>query len=147
MRDGAAKTLAGKIDRHPLNMMLALIQLLSRNVPGTITEEEVVDQAEPWNKLFLLDLNDAERDDLDWFFLLAMAHARTEIVRFEEVWWRIRMVDARADPAGRRPATDGVRERLWLLGILGRTFYPPGRRRPDALRRVLPRQPARLPAA
>src|SRR4051794_10300340 len=71
----------------------------------------------------MLDLVAAERDELDWHFLLAMSHARTEIVRFEEVLWRIRMVSA---PLARRVddlRREGVIERMWLLGILARTVH------------------------
>src|SRR5262249_12461301 len=78
----------------------------------------------PWEKLFDLDLQVAAKDDVDWFFVLAMAHARTEIVRFEEVWWRLRLIS----PSLTRRVDDllpqGVLERLWLLGYLGRTIYP-----------------------
>ena len=120
--DDAARALARNLDGNPLNMMLALIQLLSQNFTGVITAEDVR-RRKPWNELFQFDLAAAERDELDLYFLLAMSHARTEIVRFEEVWWRIRMVS----PQLTRRVTDleshGVRERLWLLGFLGRTIY------------------------
>ena len=118
----ATKTLVGHLDGNPLNMMLALIYIMSQNFAGVITENDVR-RYEPWNRLFLLDLAEAERDELDWHFLLAMAHARTEIVRFEEVWWRIRMVRA---PLTRRVddlRRGGVIERMWLLGLLGRTVH------------------------
>jgi hypothetical protein len=118
----AAKALVEPVNGHPLNMMLALIQLFSADLGGTLTQEDL-EKLRPWERLFALDLQAAARDDLDWHFLLAMAHARTEIVRFEEVWWRLRMVDPRLTPRvdGLRP--EGLLERLWLLGCLGRTVY------------------------
>jgi hypothetical protein len=127
MGDDATRALIAKLDGNPLNMMLALIQLLSQSADGAITADDVR-RRQPWSKLFQLDLATAERDPLELYFLLAMSHARTEIVRFEEVWWRIRMVSS----ALTRRVTDlgpqGVRERLWLLGLLGRTIHA----RPEA---------------
>jgi len=122
MREDATKALVANVDGNPLNMMLALIQLLSQNFSGTITEADVK-RHEPWNRLFLLDIDAAERDELDWHFLLAMSHARTEIVRFEEVWWRIRMISPRLTRRVEDLRRSGVLERLWLLGFLGRTIH------------------------
>jgi hypothetical protein len=119
----AALTLVLKVDGHPLNMVLALIQLLSANLRGTITEEQLTSQYRPWERLFDLDLRAASHDDLDWYFLLAMAHARTEIVSFDEVWWRLRMIDARLTRRVEDLRPPGVIERLWLFGYLGRTLY------------------------
>ncbi len=122
IRDEAATSLAKNAGGHPLNMMLALIQLLSENFSGPITEEDV-GRYKPWDRLFALDLQAAARDDLDWHFLLAMAHARTEIVGFEEVWWRLRMVDPRLTRRVDDLRPQGILERLWLLGFLGRTIH------------------------
>src|SRR5262249_54122196 len=65
----------------------------------------------------------AAGDDIDWFFLLAMAAARTEIVRFDEVWWRLRLVSARLTQRVNDMGRAGVLERLWLVGHLGRAIY------------------------
>ncbi|WP_455359687.1 FHIPEP family type III secretion protein [Streptomyces sp. SYSU K21746] len=122
IQPAAAKALVDGTKGNPLNITLALIQLLSANPKGKITEKHITDQR-PWEQLFALDLQSAARDDLDWYFLLAMAHARTEIVPFEDVWWRLRMVKPqlteRVDSLLRR----GVLERLWLIGHLGRTIH------------------------
>ena len=73
-------------------MMLALIQLLSQNAAGAITDgrrragRSRGTGCSSWTSL------PPSATSWTWYFLLAMAHARTEIVRFEEVWWRIRMV-------------------------------------------------------
>lgn len=122
IRNEAATSLAEHARGHPLNMMLALIQLLSENLSGPITEEQLGNYR-PWDRLFALDLQAAARDDLDWYFLLAMAHARTEIVSFEEVWWRLRMVDPRLARRAEELRPLGMLERLWLLGFLGRTIH------------------------
>ena len=122
IRDEAATSLAKRAGGHPLNMMLALIQLLSEHLSGPITEEDVL-RYKPWDHLFALDLQAAARDDLDWHVLLAMAHARTEIVSFEEVWWRLRMVDPRLTRRVDDLRPQGILERLWLLGFLGRTIH------------------------
>lgn len=118
----AAETLAGSVNGHPLNMMLALIQVLS-DPPTEEVTEATIEETRPWERLFDLDLQVAAKDDLDWYFVLAMAHARAEIVRFEEVWWRLRLVQ----PTLTRRADDlrpkGVLERLWLQGYVGRTIY------------------------
>lgn len=124
----AASTLVQQVDGHPLNMMLALIQLLSANPRGTVTEAQLRNQYRPWARLFDLDLRAAAHDDLDWYFLLAMAHARTEIVGFDEVWWRLRMVNARLTGRVDDLRPPRVIERLWLFGYLGRTLHA----RPDA---------------
>jgi hypothetical protein len=119
-----ARELARQVDGHPLNMMLALIELLSahRNTDRTLTVSDLNDLG-PWARLFALDLRAAVGDDLAWYVLLAMAHARTEIVRFEEVWWRVRMVDPRLTKRADDLRSDGIVERLWLFGHLGRTIH------------------------
>jgi hypothetical protein len=122
----AAEMLAGRVDGHPLNMMLALIQLFSAAPPARVTEE-TLELLRPWEKLFHFDLQIAAKDDIDWFFLLAMSSARTEIVRFEEVWWRLRLVKATLTRSVEELGPKGVLERLWLLGHLGRTIHA----RPD----------------
>lgn len=118
----AKARLAERADGHPLNMMLSLIQLLSARPGGEISAADLSD-LRPWENLFALDLKAAERDDLDWHFLLAMAHARTEIVRFEEIWWRLRMVDPELTRRAEELGPEGILERLWLFGYLGRTVY------------------------
>jgi FHIPEP family/Effector-associated domain 1 len=122
IREEAATSLAEHTRGNPLNMMLALIQLLSENLTGPVTKEDV-SRYRPWDRLFALDLQAAARDDLDWHFLLAMSHARTEIVSFEEVLWRLRMVDQRLTRRVNHLRPPGILERLWLLGFLGRTIY------------------------
>jgi hypothetical protein len=119
----AAARLATGTNGHPLNMMLALIQMLSQRWQGRITEE-AVERTRPWEKLFDLDLQAVGKDEVDKYFLLAMAHARTEIVRFEEVWWRLRLVDPKLTRRVEELRRRGVLERLWLLGHLGRTIHP-----------------------
>jgi hypothetical protein len=110
---------------HPLNTMLALIHVFSRGPTGAITQRLLdTKEYQPWEKLFHLDLQLANKDDIDWFFVLAMAHARTEIVRQEEVWWRLRLVEPRLTNRVENLKLPGVLERLWLLGIMGRTIYP-----------------------
>ena len=49
-----------------------------------------------------------------------MSHARTEIVRFEEVWWRLRMVSPELSRRVEELRPKGIVERLWMLGFLGR---------------------------
>jgi hypothetical protein len=117
-----AGRLVEKVDGHPLKLMLALIQVLSADLDREIGEQDL-DRMRPWEKLFAIDLQTAARDDLDWHLLLAMAHARTEIVRFEEVWWRLRMVDPRLTRRTDELRRNGVLERLWLFGYLGRTIH------------------------
>jgi hypothetical protein len=123
MRQDAAEMLVSKAKGNPLNTMLALIQLLSADVESPVTTAEL-ERHRPWEQLFALDLAAARQDDIDWYFLLAMAHTRTEIVRFEDVWWRLRLVDPRLTQQvdGRR--AEGVLEQLWFHGLLGRTIYP-----------------------
>jgi hypothetical protein len=120
---GVPEMLARKVNGHPLNMMLALIQLFSEPWQGVITEEAVAEKR-PWERLFDLDLRAVDKDDIDWYFVLAMAHARTEIVRFEEVWWRLRLVDPTLTRRVDELRPRGVLERLWLVGHLGRTIHP-----------------------
>lgn len=123
LRPEAAEMLVSKARGNPLNTMLALIQLLSADVDGPVTTT-ALERHRPWERLFALDLAAARQDDLDWYFLLAMAHTRTEIVRFEEVWWRLRLVDPRLTQQLDIRRADGVLEQLWFHGILGRTLYP-----------------------
>jgi len=124
----AAQFLAANVvpGGHPLNLMLTLIQLLSTGVTGTV-RQEAVESRRPWERLFHFDLQVAAKDDLDWHFLLAMAEARTEIVRFEEVSWRIRLIDPLLTRRAEDLGPKGILERLWLVGHLGRTIYA----RPD----------------
>ena len=122
----AAEMLGHQVDGHPLNLMLTLIQLFSQVATGTI-DEELVNELRPWERKFHFDLQLAAKDDLDWYFLLAMAAARTEIVRTEEVWWRIRLISAALTERARQIGPKGLLERLWLVGHLGRTIYA----RPD----------------
>jgi hypothetical protein len=117
-----AKSLVEHVDGHPLNAMLALIQLLSQNLRGALSDDDLGGHRS-WERLFALDLEAAAREDLDWHFLLAMAGARTEIVRFDEVWWRLRMVDPRLTRRADELQRQGILERLWLLGFLGRTIH------------------------
>ncbi len=118
----ASKELAKAVDGHPLNMMLALIQLFSQERTGGISREAII-ASRPWEQLFNVDEQLAAKDEIDWYFILAMAHARTEIVRFEEVWWRLRMVKASITERVNNLGRQGLLERLWLLGHLGRTIY------------------------
>jgi hypothetical protein len=123
--DGACKELAQNVDGHPLKLMLALIRILSLGEDHPIGAADLEEmKPKPWEDLFYIDELLAAKDELDWYFFLAMAHARTEIVSFSEVWWRLRLVSPqlteRADNLGRQ----GALERLWLLGHLGRTVHP-----------------------
>ncbi|GGP78032.1 FHIPEP family type III secretion protein [Streptomyces melanogenes] len=118
----AARSLVEGAKGNPLNITLALIQLLSANPKGKITEKNITSRR-PWEQLFALDLQSAARDDLDWYFLLAMAHARTEIVPFEDVWWRLRMVKPQLTQRVDSLLKRGILERLWLIGHLGRTIH------------------------
>lgn len=120
--DDAARTLMERVNGHPLDATLALIQLLSTNPKGEITRADVRSRR-PWEHLFDLDLLATDRDELDRHFLLAMAHARTEIVHFEGVWWRLRMVSAKLARWAEDLGPSGVLERLWLFGHLGRTIH------------------------
>lgn len=119
----ARKELAAGVDGHPLKMMLALIQIFSQNPKGEIGRSDIRRLA-PWEQLFYVDEQLASKDDIDWYFFLAMAHARTEIVRFEEVWWRLRLVTPDLTQTVENLGRQGVLERLWLLGHLGRTVHP-----------------------
>jgi FHIPEP family protein/conflict system STAND superfamily ATPase len=114
------------IKGHPLNMMLAIIRTLSQGWERKVSEADLK-MLKPWEDLFYVDELLFAKDDLDWYFFLAMAHARTEIVRFTEVWWRLRLLAPEVAPEVAK-LTDslgrqGVLERLWLLGHLGRTIY------------------------
>jgi hypothetical protein len=122
----AAKLLAGQVNGHPLEMMLALIHVFSQGLTKPITTD-MVNELRPWEKLFDFDLRLARKDKLDWYFLLAMAHARTEIVGFEEVWWRLHLVDPTLTRRIDVLEPPGVLEWLWLRGHLGRTILA----RPD----------------
>jgi hypothetical protein len=120
----AAQLLATQERGHPLNMMLALIQLLSRDDLPQEIDARTIEELRPWQQRFHVDEALLGKDDLDWYFFLAMAHARTEIVRREEVLWRVGLVsrELARQTAGLGPT--GVLERLWLLGHLGRTMHP-----------------------
>ncbi|WP_055713882.1 alpha/beta fold hydrolase [Streptomyces torulosus] len=117
-----AQYLVSKVKGHPLNTSLALIHLLSQDVGGELSTGDL-DHHRPWEHLFDLDLVAAARDDLAWYFLLAMAHARTEIVRVEEVWWRLRLVNPKLTRRVHELGMTGVLEHLWMLGTLGRTVH------------------------
>jgi hypothetical protein len=123
----AANLLTGHVNGHPLEMMLALIHIFSQGLTNQITEEVLL-KHRPWEKLFDFDLQLAHKDRLDWYFLLAMAHTRTEIVGIEEIWWRLRLVDPTLTRRIELLETSGVLERLWLRGHLGRSIHA----RPDA---------------
>jgi len=122
----AAALLSGQVDGHPLEMMLALIHVFSQGLTKPITEE-VLKVLRPWERLFDFDLRLAHKDKLDWYFLLAMAHTRTEIVGFEEVWWRLHLVNPTLTRRIDLLEPGGILERLWLRGHLGRSIYT----RPD----------------
>jgi hypothetical protein len=121
--DEAEYELADKVSGHPLNMMLALIQLLSEHRRGGRITKALLEKLRPWEKLFAFDAKMMAQNDLDWFLLLAMAHARTEIVSLEEVWWRLRMVHPDLTREAEHLGKSGVLERLWLCGHLGRTIH------------------------
>jgi hypothetical protein len=118
----AAHELARKVGGHPLNMMLAMIQLLSENRTGKVTLA-VLEDSRPWERLFGFDERVMAKSDLDWYLILAMAHARTEIVRFEEIWWRLRLVSGELSKQVDGLGKTRFVERLWLLGHLGRTIH------------------------
>ena len=133
IESAAARKLADDVGGEPLSMMLALIELLSVQRDGVITEE-VVKQRAPRKRLFALDLRAAARHDVDWFFLLAMAHARAEIVGIDEVLWRLRMVRSDLTREVEELGAEGILERLWLFGFLGRTVHArPLHQRPGRL--------------
>ena len=122
--DDARQLLALSEDGHPLNMMLALIQLLSQaDLPEEI-DRGTLEQHRPWQQRFHVDEALMGKDELDWYFFLAMAHARTEIVRREEVLWRLGLVSRDLARRIKELGPNGVLERLWLLGHLGRTIHP-----------------------
>lgn len=123
IEEQAAKELAAGVDGHPLNMMLTLIHIFSQSLRGEVSRNDIKKLA-PWEQLFYIDEQLASKDDIDWYFVLAMAHARTEIVRFEEVWWRLRLVTPALTERVEYLGRQGVLERLWLLGHLGRTVHP-----------------------
>ena len=117
----AARELGDRVEGNPMKLMLALIQIFSTEVNGTINREQI-ERLKPWEKLFHLDEQLAAKDPIDWYFMLAMAHAKAEIVRFEEVWWRIRLVDPSLTRRLQHLGQRGLLERLWFLGFLGRTL-------------------------
>ncbi|MEM9720782.1 MAG: FHIPEP family type III secretion protein [Bacteroidota bacterium] len=119
----ASKELGNRVGGHPLNMMLALIHMFSQGRKGDITKG-IIEVQRPWENLFQLDIQLAAKDDIEWYFLLGMAHAGTEIVRFDEVWWRLRLVHPTLTARVNEVGPKGVLERLWLLGHLGRTIHP-----------------------
>jgi hypothetical protein len=119
-----AQLLATKARGHPLNLMLALIDLLSSPDLPTEISTKAIEARRPWERRFHVDEALMGQDDLGWYFFLAMAHARTEIVRREEVIWRLGL--ANRDLAGLTESLppEDVIERLWLRGHLGRTLHP-----------------------
>ncbi len=123
--DGACKELAQNVDGHPLKLMLALIRILSFGEDRSLGAGDLDEmKPKPWEDLFYIDELLAAKDELDWYFFLAMAHARTEIVSFSEVWWRLRLVSPQLTERATNLGRQGVLERLWLLGHLGRTVHP-----------------------
>lgn len=124
IEDSAAQLLAAREHGHPLNLMLALIQLLSHgDLPDEIGAATLEDRR-PWEQRFHVDEALMGKDDLEWYFFLAIAHARTEIVRREEVLWRLGLVSRDLARRVKELGPHGVLERLWLLGHLGRTVHP-----------------------
>jgi hypothetical protein len=121
---GAARLLAEREDGHPLNMMLSLIQILSRSDLPQEISRSTIERFRPWEQRFYVDEALMGKDDLDWYFFLAMAHAGTEIVRREEVLWRLGLVSRELAGRLKELGPGGVIERLWLLGHLGRTMHP-----------------------
>jgi len=122
----ASLMLTSQVKGHPLNMMLALIRVFSTNSGKKITLQTFEKAGEgnrPWENLFNLDLQLFAKDEVDWYFLLSMAYARTEIERFEEVWWYLRLIDPTLTKKVEDLGPAGMLERLWLLGHLGRTIY------------------------
>src|SRR5262249_13614628 len=91
--DGDAKQLLALSEHgHQLNMMLALIRLLSQTDLPEEIDRSTLEQRRPGQQRFHVDEALLGKDELDWYFFLAMAHARTEIVRREEVLWRLGLV-------------------------------------------------------
>ncbi|MCI0659684.1 MAG: hypothetical protein L0220_01285, partial [Acidobacteria bacterium] len=122
--DDACDKIAKETDGHPLKMMLALIRAFSQGLTGQIGEAEIKDlNPKPWEDLFYADELLAAKDDLDWYFFLAMAHTRTEIVRFSEVWWRLRLVSPKITERAVKLGRQDFLEHLWLMGHLGRTIH------------------------
>jgi hypothetical protein len=121
---GAARVLAEQEHGHPLNMMLSLIQILSRSDLPQEISRSTIEKFRPWEQRFHVDEALMGKDDLDWYFFLAMAHSRTEIVRREEVLWRLGLVSRELAGRVKELGPAGVLERLWLLGHLGRTLHP-----------------------
>jgi hypothetical protein len=120
--DPAATRLGRIAGGHPLNLVLALINLLSARPAGQVLgQDDAI--VEALRHRFDPDLRTAERDPLAAYFIMGMAHARAEIVRVDEVWWRLRMVDAERREQAERLRGSGVLERLWMLGLLGRTLH------------------------
>lgn len=105
-------------------MVLAIIRTLSQDFSEEIGEDQLRSlNPKPWEDLFYVDELLAAKNDLDWYLFLAMAHARTEIVRFSEVWWRLRLVSPKLTDRANSLGPPGIRERLWLLGHLGRSIH------------------------
>ncbi len=122
--DEACDKIAKETDGHPLKMMLALIRACSQGLTGQIGEADIAKlNPKPWEDLFYADELLAAKDDLDWYFFLAMAHARTEIVRFSEVWWRLRLVSPKLTERAIKLGRQNFLEHLWLMGHLGRTIH------------------------
>lgn len=120
--DEAARLIANKARGLPLDMVLSLIYLLSNHVSGII-DETLVNRLKPWSKLFEEDLQKFRIDRVDWYVMLAMAHAKTEIVKFDQVWWRLHLVDSDLSRRIQDLKQKGIIEKLWLWGKLGSTVY------------------------
>ena len=120
----ACEKIASETDGHPLKMMLALIRMFSQGLTGLYSETDIDELSpKPWKDLFYVDKLLASKDDLDWYFFLAMAHAKTEIVRFSEVWWRLCLVSPKLTERARKLGRHNFLEHLWLTGHLGRSIH------------------------
>jgi GTPase SAR1 family protein len=120
--DEAALEIAENAKGLPLDMVLSLIHLLSIHESGII-DKALVDRVKPWSKLFEEDLKSFRIDPVDWHIMLAMAHAKTEIVDINQVWWRLRLVSSDLTKLVQELKLKGIIEKLWLSGKLGRTIY------------------------
>lgn len=122
LKRDAVDELTYQVNGHPLEIVLALVYLFSREGLGTVGKEHL-EKLRPWERLFDFDIELARKDQLEWNFLLAMAHARAEIVGLEEVWWRLHMVDASLTTSLSELGEFGVIEWQWLKGHIGRTIH------------------------
>ncbi|HKE95511.1 MAG TPA: FHIPEP family type III secretion protein, partial [Povalibacter sp.] len=118
----ASDELTGAVKGHPLEIVLALMYLFSQVPRGEITVK-TLEVHQPAEKLFNFDIRLMSRDDLDRYFMLAMAHARAEIVDLAEVWWRLHLVTTELTSRVDRLGQKCVLETLWLKGHLGRTLH------------------------